>query len=119
MRSDSKQISHCQEIQIKKDFPHKRKVRDKVFREKVGMEKGKFYFGLTGGLDLFLGSSEDLCSGSSDGDAASLTAAADNTAFASSGSAFAGDATGGSSAASSTTTTSSHCFCCFREKKKV
>jgi len=113
MRSDSKQISHCQEIQIKKDFPHKRKVRDKVFREKVGMEKGKFYFGLTGGLDLFLGSSEDLCSGSSDGDAASLTAAADDTSLASGGSAFAGDATSGSasSSASGTTTTSSHWFC--------
>lgn len=72
----------------------------------------KVYFGLTGGLDLCLGSVENLCSGSSDGDTASFTAAADNTALASGGSAFAGDAT--SSSASSATTTSSHFkFCCF------
>ena len=76
-----------------------------------------FYFGLTGGLDLRLGSVENLCSGSSDGHAASLAAAADDTAPASGGSASAGDAT--SSSASSTTTTSSHCFLlCFLKEEK-
>eukprot|EP00493_Phyllostaurus_siculus_P027856 UN28204 len=65
----------------------------------------QIFFGLTGGLDFFLGASEHLRPGSADRFASSLSSAADDTASPGS-SALTRNAS--SSSASSTTTTSSH-----------